>query len=78
MDTLASLNYVDWTGDVVDIEEEEREHINNAEVDETAVEDNDTSNCDGFVISNLEDNASIDDIKKLMKGTASEDDIEIA
>ena len=70
-DTLASLNYVDWAGEGVDIEEEEQVHAIN-DGDETAVEENDISNCDGFVISNLEDNASVEDIKKLMKGAASE------
>ena len=71
---LTSVKYIEWKGEGVEtlVIEENENGDKEANEDDKAV---DITNCDGFVISNLEEEASIDDIKALMKGLAPDDAI---
>ena len=73
---LDSLNYVKWNGEGRDnFDEDEQENTFEAESAESTEDKADISNCDGFVISNLEEDASIEEIKRIIKGAAPDSDI---
>ena len=71
-DTLVSLNYTEWKGEGLDTIGEG--FTENAD-QENSEQVTDITNCDGFVISNLDEEASIDDIKIILKGIAADDAI---
>ena len=71
---LAMVNYVEW-------KDEEPVAVDDPEIDGddlNEVEDNgaaNVTNCDGFVISNLDEETTVEDIKTILKGTATEEAI---
>ena len=66
--TLSSIDYKEWSGGEDEIKEAV---IEDDEIEEDNVPD--ITNCDGFVISNLEEDATIDDIKTIIKEAVPED-----
>ena len=70
-ETLASIGYTEWSGGETEVEEIEAENIEIEEENET-----DISNCDGFVISNLDEDTTIDDIKSIIKDSVPKEDLE--
>ena len=71
-DTLVSLGYSEWKGEALVVVNEESIENAGGEIDE---DENDTNitNCDGFVISNLEEETTIDDLKLMLKGVTTDD-----
>ena len=70
--TLDSVNYIEWNGGEIEIVGEiDDEKVNNDEEIPLNI-----TNCDGFILSNLEENATVDEIKTIIKGAAPEDVIE--
>ena len=71
--TLTSVNYTEWNSEelvnVKEVIENDEEGNNSAE------NPADVTNCDGFVISNLDEETTIDDIKTMLKGAATDDAI---
>lgn len=71
-DTLASLNYTEWKGEGLDTIGEGFAENADQEITEQVAN---ITNCDGFVISNLEEEASIEDIMTILKGIAADEAI---
>ena len=71
--TLASVNYIAWNGDKSDDAKDDiiEDVVENYEETIPA----EITNCDGFVISNLDEDTTVDEIKLILKGTASEEEI---
>ena len=69
-ETLATVNYVEWNGGELEVKPDEIE--NNEIVEEYEAN---ITNCDGIVISNLDENATIEDIKAIMKDAIPADDL---
>ena len=73
-DILAAVNYKEWNGG-------QPEEVENAEENEDLTDPDeergvDISNCDGFVLSNLEEDTTVDDIKTIMKGSVPDEALE--
>ena len=69
--TLSAVGYTEWSGGEVEI------NVAEVVVDEPEEENTaDVTNCDGFVISNLEEDATLEDIKAIMKEVVPEDALE--
>ena len=76
-DILKSVNYVEWIGEEDKKEEKTDEKADEIVVDDDGVDENeaDITNCDGIVISNLEEDATLEDIKLILEKTVPDDDI---
>ena len=72
-DTLALVNYTEWVSGEFAAVEEVLENDDQDNSDEEKAPD--ISNCDGFVISNLDEATTIDDIRVILKGVAPDDAI---
>ena len=69
-DILDSVNYMEWNGgEIEDIENEKEEELEE--------DDANISNCDGFVISNLEENSTTEDIKAIIKGSVPDEALQV-
>ena len=70
--TLETVNYIEWNGGEIEIVEETDDEKGNSDEE---IHMNIT-NCDGFILSNLEENATMEEIKTIIKGAAPEDIIQ--
>ena len=72
--TLASVNYTAWISEEsIDTDENIIEDVEESEEETTATN---VTNCDGLVISNLDEGITIDEIKLILKGAAKDEDID--
>ena len=69
-DTLAMVNYIEWSGGEVDVEITEQNIDDEGCIEEEAI---DITNCDGVVISNLDEDVVIEDIKTIIKTAVPND-----
>ena len=74
-DILISVNYKDWNGGQPEKAENEEENEDLTDPDDERSVD--ISNCDGFVLSNLEEDTTIEDIKTIMKGSVPDEVLEV-
>ena len=73
-DTLDTVEYKEWSGGEVDSKEEDENEKDDENVD--AEGGANISNCDGVIISNLEEDTTTEDIKFIMKGTLPKESME--
>ena len=72
--TLASVNYIAWNSE--ESNDTDKNIIEDMEeIDEETTATN-VTNCDGFVISNLDEDITIEEIKLILKGAAKDEDID--
>ena len=71
---LTSVNYVEWNGgEATPVEDPIVENNDHNEIEDNGSAD--ITNCDGFVISNLDEDSTIDDIKSILKNAATDEAI---
>ena len=72
--TLASVNYIAWNSE--ESNDTDKNIIEDMEESEEETTATNVTNCDGFVISNLDEDITIEEIKLILKGAAKDEDID--